>query len=104
MRHTPRTSLYGSRGAGCIGTLPKVIIAGAGGATHLSGMVASLTTLPVIGVPIKSKNSIVWMGFHTIHITNAIWSTGGHSCLKASTECRSISSSYSVTLSNSELQ
>jgi 5-(carboxyamino)imidazole ribonucleotide mutase len=36
----------------------KVIIAGAGGAAHLPGMVASLTTLPVIGVPIKSTNSI----------------------------------------------
>jgi len=36
----------------------KVIICGAGGAAHLPGMVASLTTLPVIGVPIKSSNSI----------------------------------------------
>lgn len=36
----------------------KVIVAGAGGAAHLPGMVASLTTLPVIGVPIKSSNSI----------------------------------------------
>ena len=36
----------------------KVIIAGAGGAAHLPGMVASMTTLPVIGVPIKSSNSI----------------------------------------------
>jgi 5-(carboxyamino)imidazole ribonucleotide mutase len=36
----------------------KVIIAGAGGAAHLPGMTASLTTLPVIGVPIKSSNSI----------------------------------------------
>ena len=36
----------------------KVIIAGAGGAAHLPGMVASLTTLPVIGVPIRSSNSI----------------------------------------------
>ena len=36
----------------------KVIIAGAGGAAHLPGMVASLSTLPVIGVPIKSSNSI----------------------------------------------
>ncbi len=36
----------------------KVIIAGAGGAAHLPGMVASFTTLPVIGVPIKSSNSI----------------------------------------------
>lgn len=36
----------------------KIIIAGAGGAAHLPGMVASSTTLPVIGVPIKSSNSI----------------------------------------------
>jgi 5-(carboxyamino)imidazole ribonucleotide mutase len=36
----------------------KVIIAGAGGAAHLPGMVASATILPVIGVPIKSSNSI----------------------------------------------
>lgn len=36
----------------------KVIVAGAGGAAHLPGMVASLTSLPVIGVPIKSSNSI----------------------------------------------
>jgi 5-(carboxyamino)imidazole ribonucleotide mutase len=36
----------------------EVIIAGAGGAAHLPGMVASVTTLPVIGVPVKSSNSI----------------------------------------------
>ena len=36
----------------------KVIIAGAGGAAHLPGMVAAITPLPVIGVPIKSSNSI----------------------------------------------
>src|SRR6201996_3861519 len=36
----------------------KVIIAGAGGAAHLPGMIASLTALPVIGVPVKSSNSI----------------------------------------------
>ena len=36
----------------------QVIIAGAGGAAHLPGMVASLTSLPVLGVPIKSSNSI----------------------------------------------
>jgi 5-(carboxyamino)imidazole ribonucleotide mutase len=36
----------------------KVIIAGAGGAAHLPGMTASITALPVIGVPIKSSNSI----------------------------------------------
>ena len=43
----------GARGRGI-----KCIIAGAGGAAHLPGMVASLTTLPVIGVPILSSNSI----------------------------------------------
>lgn len=36
----------------------KVIIAGAGGAAHLPGMIASITSVPVIGVPIKSSNSI----------------------------------------------
>jgi 5-(carboxyamino)imidazole ribonucleotide mutase len=36
----------------------KVIIAGAGGAAHLPGMVASITVVPVIGVPVKSSNSI----------------------------------------------
>ena len=36
----------------------QVIIAGAGGAAHLPGMVASITTLPVIGVPVKSSNSL----------------------------------------------
>ncbi|MBC7936465.1 MAG: 5-(carboxyamino)imidazole ribonucleotide mutase [Rhizobacter sp.] len=36
----------------------KVIIAGAGGAAHLPGMVAAYTTLPVIGVPVRSSNSI----------------------------------------------
>lgn len=35
-----------------------VIVAGAGGAAHLPGMVAAITTLPVVGVPIKSRNSI----------------------------------------------
>lgn len=43
----------GAKGAGY-----QVIIAGAGGAAHLPGMVASLSLLPVIGVPIKSSNSI----------------------------------------------
>lgn len=46
---------YASRAAG---RGLKVIIAGAGGAAHLPGMVASVTSLPVIGVPIKSSNSI----------------------------------------------
>jgi len=41
-----------------IGRGLKVIIAGAGGAAHLPGMIAAVTTLPIIGVPIKSSNSI----------------------------------------------
>jgi 5-(carboxyamino)imidazole ribonucleotide mutase len=48
-----RTYALGARARGI-----KVIIAGAGGAAHLPGMVASYTTLPVIGVPVKSSNSI----------------------------------------------
>jgi 5-(carboxyamino)imidazole ribonucleotide mutase len=51
MRMTEYATTAGERGL-------KVIIAGAGGAAHLPGMVASLTTIPVIGVPIKSSNSI----------------------------------------------
>ena len=43
---------------GAAGRGVQVIVAGAGGAAHLPGMVASLTPLPVIGVPIKSRNSI----------------------------------------------
>jgi 5-(carboxyamino)imidazole ribonucleotide mutase len=48
-----RTYALGAKARGL-----KVIIAGAGGAAHLPGMVASYTTLPVIGVPVKSSNSI----------------------------------------------
>ncbi len=48
-----RTYALGAKARGL-----KVIIAGAGGAAHLPGMVASYTTIPVIGVPIKSSNSI----------------------------------------------
>jgi 5-(carboxyamino)imidazole ribonucleotide mutase len=44
--------------AGAQGRGLKVIIAGAGGAAHLPGMVAAITPLPVIGVPVKSSNSI----------------------------------------------
>ncbi len=50
---TPRRMFEYAEGAKARGI--KVIIAGAGGAAHLPGMVASLTTLPVLGVPIKSK-------------------------------------------------
>ncbi len=53
---TPHRMLEYAEGARSKGL--KVIIAGAGGAAHLPGMVASLTTLPVIGVPVKSRNSI----------------------------------------------
>lgn len=53
---TPDRMFAYAKGAAARGL--KVIIAGAGGAAHLPGMVASLTTLPVIGVPIKSRNSI----------------------------------------------
>lgn len=53
---TPDLVLDFSRAAHARGV--KVIIAGAGGAAHLPGVVAALTPLPVIGVPIKSSNSI----------------------------------------------
>jgi len=50
---TPKRMMEYAEGAKARGL--KVIIAGAGGAAHLPGMVASLTALPVLGVPIKSK-------------------------------------------------
>ena len=53
---TPERMMEYAKGAKGRGL--KVIIAGAGGAAHLPGMVASLTVLPVIGVPVKSSNSI----------------------------------------------
>lgn len=53
---TPQRMFDYAAGAGEKGI--KVIIAGAGGAAHLPGMVASITHLPVIGVPVKSSNSI----------------------------------------------
>lgn len=53
---TPEAMMEYAKGARDRGL--GVIIAGAGGAAHLPGMVASLTTLPVIGVPIRSSNSI----------------------------------------------
>lgn len=53
---TPQGMLDFAKGAKDQGL--KVIIAGAGGAAHLPGMVASATTLPVIGIPVKSSNSI----------------------------------------------
>lgn len=53
---TPLRMIEYARGAKQRGL--KVIIAGAGGAAHLPGMVAAITPLPVIGVPVKSSNSI----------------------------------------------
>ena len=53
---TPERMFDYARGARARGL--KCVVAGAGGAAHLPGMVASLTSLPVIGVPIKSRNSI----------------------------------------------
>ena len=53
---TPDRMVDYARGAADRGV--GVIVAGAGGAAHLPGMTASLTPLPVIGVPIKSRNSI----------------------------------------------
>jgi 5-(carboxyamino)imidazole ribonucleotide mutase len=53
---TPQKMLKYAEDAADLGF--KVIIAGAGGAAHLPGMVASATILPVIGVPVKSSNSI----------------------------------------------
>jgi 5-(carboxyamino)imidazole ribonucleotide mutase len=53
---TPHRMVHYAESAAARGI--KVIIAGAGGAAHLPGMVASLTPLPVIGVPVKSSNSI----------------------------------------------
>lgn len=53
---TPGKLMTFSAGAAARGI--QVVIAGAGGAAHLPGMVASITPLPVIGVPVKSRNSI----------------------------------------------
>ena len=54
----------------------SVIIAGAGGAAHLPGMIASLTHLPVIGVPVKSSNSIVFMASDSVIISSCNFSPG----------------------------
>lgn len=54
-RSPERLSVYGSTAAG---RGLKVIIAGAGGAAHLPGMLAAFSVLPVIGVPVKSSNSL----------------------------------------------
>ena len=53
----------------------KVIIAGAGGAAHLPGMIAAQTTLPVIGVPLARP---VRLGFAAVHRADAGWHPRGH--------------------------
>ena len=58
----------------------KAIIAGAGGAAHLPGMVASVSPLPVIGVPVHSSNSIDGLGQRTFYSSNA----GRRSCSNGS--------------------
>lgn len=60
----------------------SVIIAGAGGAAHLPGMVASMSPLPIIGVPVKSSNSIDGWDCSPFHSTNARWSTCSYSSAK----------------------
>ena len=69
----------------------KVIIAGAGGAAHLPGMVASLSPLPVIGVPVKSSNSHRRMGLCVVYLANAWRGTSSNCCLKRSQKCRYLS-------------
>ena len=66
----------------------QVIIAGAGGAAHLPGMVAAITSLPVIGVPIKIEKQHRWLGLRTIHFTDASRSAGCHSSFRWGTQCR----------------
>ena len=61
----------------------KVIIAGAGGAAHLPGMVASITTLPVIGVPVKSRNTIVLLNSSVVGETNSVGLLGFPSYLES---------------------
>ena len=65
-----------------------VIIAGAGGAAHLPGMIASLSPLPVIGVPVKSRNSID--GWDSV--LSILQMPGGRSCchsgIRRCKECR----------------
>ena len=71
----------------------KVIIAGAGGAAHLPGMVASMSPLPIIGVPVKSSNSID--GWDSV--LSILQMPGGvsccNSCLEWRKKCRNFSCS-----------
>lgn len=66
---TPRRMFQYAQSAALRGL--KVIIAGAGGSAHLPGMVASMTRLPVIGVPIKSRKISRRLGLHPFDSSNA---------------------------------
>lgn len=70
----------------------KVVIAGAGGAAHLPGVIAALTPLPVIGIPIKSSNSIDGVGQHPVNFADACGYPRGHDgarrCPQRSDSCR----------------
>ena len=61
----------------------KVIIAGAGGAAHLPGMVASMTTLPVLGVPVQSR-AAEGAGLAAVHRPDAGRRAGGDLCHRRS--------------------
>lgn len=66
----------------------KVIIAGAGGAAHLPGVIAALTPLPVVGVPIKSSNSIDGLGQHPLDSPDAFGDSRGYGGARWSQERR----------------
>jgi phosphoribosylaminoimidazole carboxylase PurE protein len=66
----------------------RVFIAGAGGAAHLPGVIAALTPLPVIGVPINSSNFARRLGFNSFHTANAFRNTCGYGCNGRSKKCR----------------
>ena len=65
----------------------KVIIAGAGGAAHLPGMTASLTSLPVLGVPVEIE-SFIGPGFALLDRTNAARHSGWHARHRTSRRCQ----------------
>ena len=71
----------------------KVIIAGAGGAAHLPGMVASMSPLPIIGVPVKSRNSIDGWDSVSVNFTNARWCSCGYCGFGWCKKCRNFSCS-----------
>ena len=69
----------------------SVIIAGAGGAAHLPGMVAALSPLPVIGVPVKSPKLHRRLGQYSFYSTNAWRRSSSHGRFRWRTKCRNFS-------------